>query len=235
MKYFSWREQFWYTDQPNGLQLTIPCLVVQGDEIDNENLPTLAKVRYIDNPFGSILWPADWSRHCDIDNKLNIKQILWKDKISDCVWRGSLTGVLSKYDRRYFCNLWQDKYDVAISTELSIEDLLKYKYQISIPGNDKASDLNWKLASNSVVLMAKPKIESWLMEGLLKPYIHYIPLKNDYSDLETIIEWCKNNDNKCQEITKNANLFMKQFDNIETEISIFQKVIKFYLNNIKFN
>ena len=146
-----------------------------------------------------------------------------------------------------FCYKYKDIYDVGISLNVfdhwptnyikpnvSIEELLKYKYQISIPGNDKDSGLNWKLASNSVVLMAKPKIESWLMEGLLQPYVHYVPLKDDYSDLADILEWCKNNDGTCQNIVKNAKLFMKQFDNFEVEKQLFNMIKNFYKNKFNF-
>ena len=109
---------------------------------------------------------------------------------------------------------------------------LQYKYQISIPGNDKDSGLNWKLASNSVVLMAHPKIESWLMEGLLQPYVHYVPLKDDYSDLDEILDWCKSNDDKCKEIVINAQQFMRQFQDFNNEILIFNMIKDHYTNNI---
>ena len=141
-----------------------------------------------------------------------------------------------------FCHKWHGKFDVGISTtmdrwdarylkpELSIHEMLNYKYIISIPGNDKDSGLNWKLASNSVVLMAPPKIESWLMEGLLEPWVHYVPLAADYSDLDKVVEWCRNNDGKCQEIVRNANQFMKQFEDIEVEKKIFSMIKEHYVN-----
>ena len=50
----------------------------------------------------------------------------------------------------------------------SVEEILKYKYIISAPGNDKDSGLQWKLASNSIVLMPKPLTESWFMESKLE-------------------------------------------------------------------
>ena len=31
--------------------------------------------------------------------------------------------------------------------------------------------------------MKPPVVESWLMEGLLKPWVHYVPLAHDFSDL----------------------------------------------------
>ncbi len=34
---------------------------------------------------------------------------------------------------------------------------------------------------------------------LLKPYIHYVPVKSDLSDLIEKIQWCRDNDEKCKE------------------------------------
>ena len=91
-----------------------------------------------------------------------------------------------------------------------IETVKKYKYIISVEGNDKDSGLNWKLQSNSVIFMPKPKITSWLMEELLIPNVHYIQLKDDFSDLGEKFEWCQGNQNKCKEIIRNANEYIFQ-------------------------
>ena len=40
------------------------------------------------------------------------------------------------------------------------------------------------MSSNSVAVMPRPKYESWFMEGRLQPGVHYIEIKDDYSDLE---------------------------------------------------
>ena len=60
----------------------------------------------------------------------------------------------------------------ARRAETTPEEMLKHKYQLPTEGNDKASDLNWKLASSSVVVMPRPALESWLFEGQLQPFVH---------------------------------------------------------------
>ena len=42
------------------------------------------------------------------------------------------------------------------------------------------------MSSNSVAVMPRPKYESWFMEGRLQPGVHYIEIKDDYSDLEDL-------------------------------------------------
>ena len=87
--------------------------------------------------------------------------------------------------------------------------MLRYKYIISAPGNDKDNGLQWKLASNSVVLMARPLTHTWLMESELEPYVHYIPLDDDYKNLLEQINWCKHNQKKCIGISKMASKWVE--------------------------
>jgi hypothetical protein len=115
---------------------------------------------------------------------------------------------------------------------LNIEELLKYKYLISVEGNDVASGLKWMLYSNSVVLMAKPRNFSWIMEDKLIPNFHYILLKDDFSDLEEKIEWCNDNQLKCLNISKNATEYMKQFLDIKKEYRLEKNVLDKYLQNV---
>jgi hypothetical protein len=117
---------------------------------------------------------------------------------------------------------------------MTINEQLQYKYLISLEGNDVATSLKWSLLSNSVVIMAKPTMESWLMEGLLEPYVHYVPLKDDFSDLEEIYEWCKQNDEKCKQISINATLWMNQFLNIDNETELHSTITNWYKSNINF-
>lgn len=247
--YGCWNEMFWW--HQDNLPLNIPCLSISADGIDNQELPAIVKVRYINNPKGGIIAPLEYCRHwhnyyhkpkdCFFNNKNNI-----------LFWRGTTTGKITNSGNRFilvtkyfnknskidvgFSNICQgnSEYNKYVKGEVDISEFLKYKYILSIEGNDKDSGLNWKLASNSLVLMAKPKIESWLMEGLLKPYVHYVPLKDDYSDLDQIIEWCQNNDEECQKIVKNANQFMKQFEDIEVEKNIFRMIKDYYQKQFTF-
>jgi hypothetical protein len=41
----------------------------------------------------------------------------------------------------------------------------------------------------------------------LRPWEHYVPVKNDLSDFEERVEWCLNNDQAAQDIAANALKF----------------------------
>ena len=101
--------------------------------------------------------------------------------------------------------------------DLNIIDQLKYKYIPVLDGNDKASCLNWILASTSVPLMPKPRFHSWLCEKYLEAGKHYVELKQDYSDLEEKLNWCINNDKECKYIGWHGAIFMRENFNAHQE------------------
>ena len=245
--YGDWNDVFWW--KQGSLSIDIPCLAISSDGINNHDLPALVNNRYLKEPYGGILCPMGWGylwgNTFNSYFRNNVRNVIkWKDKINEVIWRGCASGPQNDKNWRIkFCDLYMDKYNVGITNtwdrwdpkyvkgSMSKLEMLKYKYQISMEGNAGTSDLQWKLQSNSVVLMKKPRIETWLMEGLLEPYVHYIPLKDDYSDLEHIISWCKDNDDKCLEIVKNANIFMKQFEDKNEQQIIFNMIKQHYKNS----
>jgi len=115
-----------------------------------------------------------------------------------------------------------------------MEHMLKYKYISSIQGNDKDTGLNWKLASNSLVLMPKPFCESWLMETQLIPNYHYVLLNDDFSNLMEKYEWCQKHPGECKQIIQNAHKYINMFTDEKYEQRLEMDVIKTYLqyNNI---
>ena len=111
-------------------------------------------------------------------------------------------------------------------THTSMFDQLKFKYILMLEGNDVATGLKWQLASNSVVFMAKPTTVSFLMEDLLVPFVHYVPLKDDYSDIVEMVEWARKNDKMCKWISEQATLYMERLwisKQAKTEYTIIKK------------
>ena len=78
------------------------------------------------------------------------------------------------------------------SHRMSEADMGQYRYTLSLEGNDVATDLKWKLASGSLVLMPPPTKEGWLMEGRLQPWVHYVPLDSP-EDVDVKLRWCRDN------------------------------------------
>lgn len=223
-----------------------------------QNFLTLCKNRCDGNNDSVLLRCFNFDRHWGkFYNKP--KDIDFNKKIQKIFWRGTTTGCSDNYKAEKWCprqvnrfvmmKNWFNKnsnIDVGFSSihrkwlepvfkkylkgPCDITYFLKYKYILSIEGNDKDSGLNWKLNSNSVVLMPKPRVTSWLMETTLIPNYHYVLLNDDFSDLEEKLNWCNNNQEECVNIIKNANYFMSQFLDYKNEEKIEETVINKYFS-----
>lgn len=101
--------------------------------------------------------------------------------------------------------------NASIKGKMSLEEMLQHKLLISVEGFDVASDLKWKLFSNSVVLMPPPTRVSWLMEDRLVPLLHYIPLHANLSDLGERVEWALAHPARCEAIARAATQWIEQF------------------------
>jgi hypothetical protein len=112
---------------------------------------------------------------------------------------------------------------------LSPAELLAYKYLIVVDGNAVASQLPWSLNSNSLVLMAPPAWES-IVESPV-PWEHYVPLAADFSDLREKLEWCRENDDRCQDMSRAATELMCALYDEERETAIRQGVLEKYIEN----
>mmetsp|Transcript_11642 Transcript_11642/g.17923 ORF Transcript_11642/g.17923 Transcript_11642/m.17923 type:complete len:444 (+) Transcript_11642:249-1580(+) len=161
------------------------------------------------------------------------KEVPWSEKLSTVFWRGSTTynekAGTSRLDYlAQWINYDDNHTDIAFSKVVriagfkreyvkkqyfrekqSLLEMNRYKYLLSIEGNDVATGLKWMLYSNSVVFMSRPTVATWAMEDLLVPFVHYIPLANDYSNLLEMVKWANEHDEACQEISKRATEFIE--------------------------
>ena len=173
-------------------------------------------------------------------------------KKNKAFWRGTTTGQTDRIGNRFdLVEKWfgksdlirvgfsfihrdnKNKYKKYVKGKCDISHFLKFKYIISVEGNDKDSGLNWKLNSNSLVLMPRPRVTSWLMETTLVPNYHYLLLKDDFSDLDQKVRWCNQHPQKCKNMVKNANTYMRQFANVAAEEALEVEVIHRYFDILK--
>jgi hypothetical protein len=90
---------------------------------------------------------------------------------------------------------------------LTLGNMLQYKYQIDIDGMANSWDgFFWKLYSNSLVFKVTSHWEQWFYKDL-KPWVHYIPVTYDLSDLLEKLEWAIQNDDECKRIAENGRRF----------------------------
>ena len=89
----------------------------------------------------------------------------------------------------------------------------KYKYLVYVDGHCAACRYGFMMRLGSVILKVAPRQVAdrmWYFD-LLKPYHDHVPVKEDLSDLEEKIRWCREHDDECRKIGENAKAFYEKY------------------------
>ena len=207
-----------------------------GDTVSLESLPTLYKARRIDNEYRySVLFKLDKMRHF----RFVIDSVSYENKKDAAVFRGQVT----QKHRIYFMDKMfghplvdagqsnlSESHPERHKPFMSVEDQLQYKFIICLEGNDVASNLKWAMSSNSVVISPKMKFETWFMEGALKPGVHFVEVKDDWSDFDEKITYYLDNPEVAKEIIRNAHSHISKFSNSDQEDLVCIKTLEKYFS-----
>lgn len=120
----------------------------------------------------------------------------------------------------------------ATRPHLSMTQLLGSKFLLVLEGNDVSSGLKWILASQSVPVMPTPTVESWACEAMLRPFVHYVPVASDLSDLAEVHAWCRDNDAACRDMARAGQVFMAAFGDPEREDRLLAAVVQAYADRV---
>ena len=210
-------------------------LYVFGDVTAIPKEPAIVKSRPItDDNHNSVIMKLDRLRHYYfIRDPYSFRQ-----KRPLAVWRGVMNNVarnalIEGHAGKPYC----DVADIGVPREgrpkmenfLSRENQLRYKYIISIEGNDVATNLKWIMASNSLCIMPTPKYETWYAEGMLVPGFHFALVNEDFSDLKEVIDHYEANPDKAEAIIQNAHVYVAQFRDKRREDLLSYLVLEKYL------
>jgi hypothetical protein len=224
-----------------------------GDHVEKCKYPTFVKARRKDyTNSNNILLNLDQDYHIRMLASIRNIDTPFNEKNNKLLWRGCSTGehihgmrnlivkqfqhssnpdIDIKYNR-LVQGVTNNNNEFILGDSKSIQEMLKSKFLISIEGNDVASNLKWILLSNSVALMPIPKMCTWYMEDHLEPFVHFVPLNDNFDDLEEKYQWCLDNLDECEKISKNATEYILQFMNEENEREIVNTIITNYMNCI---
>jgi hypothetical protein len=163
----------------------------------------------------------------NIMNLLSNNIINWENKINMAIYRGNIVnGSISNFinnDISYHQGFKNQRFLLKhlLTQSDNLKQILnyndnymdyvsqiKYKYILDIDGYTNSWEgLFWKLYSGSVVIKHKSLWKQWYYDEL-KEYVHYVPCENNFSNIEKVILWCKENDEICKQITINARNFV---------------------------
>lgn len=177
-----------------------------------------------------------WNQLLINEVKSGIQKYPWNKKIGKAFWRGTASEAyytintmknFTRFKLVQISIMQPDYLDAKFSTlynvdqevknyfisrgyydkHISIPEHLIYKYQILIDGGTSAwARAYWQLFSDTLILKVDSDNIQWYYRNLM-PYVHYIPIKKDLSDLISQIQWSSQNDNITRQIIGNANNF----------------------------
>jgi hypothetical protein len=137
-----------------------------------------------------------------------------------------LTSMLEEHwvDARFFCIAkWDSRMPLRarLGKELGIEDnakmtgaeLSSYRYHIDLGG---AGGTTWtgtiqKLSMPGVLFHHETDMKDSYFD-LIKPWVHYIPVKQDLSDLRQQYQWAEAHPDKCKQISAAASAWVRRFN-----------------------
>jgi hypothetical protein len=126
--------------------------------------------------------------------------------------------------QKYLQTIDISKLPFTLSQKMSPLEQSNYKYIINAPGHVAAFRLSIELNMGSVVLLVSSPWKLWYSD-LLIPYIHYVPVKSDLSDLIEQIKWCKTHDIECQNIVRSAKTFFYTYLQSDGALDYMQKIL----------
>ncbi len=205
-----------------------------GDVVTVPTDPSFLKSRPIGgNNQNSVLLKLNAIRHYQFINDT----LEFRAKKDFLVWRGAgfranrrlLLDLFFDHPR---CNVGrtdkEDQQNGHTVARLSIEEQLQYKFILSLEGKDVATNLKWIMSSNSLCITPKLRYETWFMEGRLEAGVHYVEIKDDFSDLIEKMDYYLANPQEAEEIIKNAQAWVEQFLDPKQEKLISLLVAKKY-------
>jgi glycosyltransferase involved in cell wall biosynthesis len=167
----------------------------------------------------------------------------WNERKAIAYWRGGcsgdgginsircrVVGKLLDYDKAdakiTHWGGWENGKNVPenyFGDRMDYTEFLKYKIFMIVDGNCIASNHMWGFASGGVPFIIS-NAKCWFSEFLI-PFVNYIPIQYDLSDLKEKIEWVVHNDSEAEKIAQNALQFSREVFSSE-----FQK--KYVMNKI---
>jgi hypothetical protein len=176
-----------------------------------------------------------WSHYDDNQTDHNNSSSMFSSLIPKVVWRGKDYHLLPHVPMEYFVGNWTIPYydfkprmhavllnqpwmDVRFGSNtgstrynsLSHEDLAAYKYHVDLGGT---SGTTWtgtleKLAMPGVLFHHETPSQDWYFDRMI-PWIHYLPLRTDISDLEERYRWAEDHPYETEQMARAGTNFAR--------------------------
>lgn len=194
-----------------------------GDVYGDTDRPTLIKAR----PLGSVnstLLPLNAIRHFRF---VKHDPLQWVQKRPEIVSRNEV----HLYKRRLLLEQWfgHERTDLGqvnnvggepslwLRPRMSVDEQLAFKFIACIEGNDVATNLKWVMSSNSLPVMPAPTMETWFMEGRLRPGENYVEVSADYKNLLDRMDYYLSHPAEAEDMIRANHEYVAGFRNPRVE------------------
>jgi len=184
----------------------------------NSDLPTLSIHGWVDASVPIMRYPHS-ERHTDIAAE---KPVPWADKSRRLVysdghaWKSGMPSDPFRAGRTKVRQLAREHpADIYLPTKPSSTELKaipyknwrKHKFVLYVDGIGPSSRLQVLLQLNSTVFIPDMHIPNWPM-ALIKPYVHYVPVARNLSNLLAQLQWAEAHDEAARAIASRGASFI---------------------------
>jgi hypothetical protein len=129
--------------------------------------------------------------------------------------------------RHYFYSDAVPKDNIYCSADKWIDssEMRNYKYILDMDGKGSTWDATaWKLNSNSVIFKTDSRWRQWFYDEYIA-WKHYVPIADDFSDLQEKYQWCETHQDECEIIIRNAKQLFQKIYRMNSVINYHTKMI----------
>ncbi|OQV19090.1 O-glucosyltransferase rumi-like protein [Hypsibius exemplaris] len=171
------------------------------------------------------------------------EKVPWEEKLPIGFFRGSRTSaerdplvLLSrtrpdlldvKYTKNQAWRSLKDSLGEEPAAEVSLENHCQYKYLFNFRGVAASFRLKHLFLCESVVFNVDSDWIEFFYPGL-KPWVHYIPVRTDLSDVEELLEFAKDNDALARQIASRGKEFIFRHLRMEHVEAYWRKLLQEY-------
>ena len=114
--------------------------------------------------------------------------------------------------------------------QLPVEAWAGHKFAIDIDGNTNSfgTTLCRQILGCCVLKVGSAKDCSQWYYDSLKPWVHFIPIQSDMSDLAEKIAWCREHDQECQRIAAEGSAIANSLHSEAEKKSAVQRISEAY-------
>lgn len=149
---------------------------------------------------------------------LSIPQVPWESKLPIAFWRGGTSG--RPFVRKALVEICMKNPHTDVKfvghygsrglssalfgEEVGIDTFVKHKYIFVVDGAVISSSHQWVFGSGSVPILITHPLNKFWFKKHLKPFHNYVPISYSLQELDAVLQWLRDNDDKAREIADNA-------------------------------